>query len=163
MSVTAEELRALFRYDPMTGEFTRLGGPYAGRVIGSKAVRGNWQIRVLGKTRAAHRLAWLYMTGDWPEHEIDHIDGNPVNNRWANLREATSAENKQNRHVARSNNSSGLIGGYLHGKAADGSPRWRARIQVGGKTKCLGLFKTPEAAQAAYLAAKRELHPFNTL
>lgn len=163
MAVTASELRALLHYNPETGDFTRLTGRYAGKVAGNKAVRGNWRVNLGKDVYAAHRLAWLYMTGRWPENEIDHIDGNPLNNRFCNLREATSAENKQNRHVARSDNRHGLIGAYLHGTAADGSPRWRARIQVGGRAKCLGLHKTPEAAQAAYLAAKRELHPFNTL
>jgi hypothetical protein len=167
MAVTAEELRALFRYDPDTGDFTRLVAmgrkAEVGRVAGKKAVRGNWVISVRCRTYSAHRLAWLYMTGAWPVNEIDHIDGNPLNNRFSNLREATSAENKQNRHVARKDNKHGLIGAYLHARNADGSAVWRARIQIGGKQKSLGLFKSPEAAQAAYLSAKRELHPFNTL
>ena len=79
------------------------------------------------------------------------------------MRGATSAQNKQNRHVARRDNQHGLIGVYLHGNYADGAQQWRARIHLGGKVKHLGLFKSQSAAQAAYLQAKRELHPFNTL
>lgn len=165
--VTAEELRRLFRYEPETGRFIRLVsmGRLAGvgAVAGCLMVRGDWTISVWRKKYKAHRLAWFYMTGEWPKDEIDHIDGNAQNNRWSNLREANSAQNKQNRHVSRSDNSHGLIGVYLHGKYADGTPQWRARIHLDGKCKHLGLFKSTVAAQAAYLQAKRELHPFNTL
>lgn len=167
MSVTAEELRVLFRYDPDTGDFTRLVAmgrrAEVGRVAGKKAARGNVAISIRCKSYQAHRLAWLYMTGEWPEHEIDHIDGDALNNRFDNLRQATSGENKQNRRRPRRDNAHGLIGAYPHARRADGSIVWRAKIQKDGKSKSLGLFNTPEEAQAAYIEAKRVLHPFNTL
>ena len=167
MAVTADELRTLFRYDPETGHFVRLVSVglrcKAGRIAGCKTVRGNWAITINYKTYAAHRLAWLYMTGQWPENEIDHIDGNATNNCFSNLREATSAENKQNRRVARKDNSHGFIGVYKHGSRKDGRDMWRARIQVDGHTKHIGCFDTPEQAHAEYVKTKRELHPFNTL
>ena len=167
MAVTAEELRRLFRYEPETGKFVRLVSmgrrANVGDVAGAKSLRGSWVISVHQKRYYAHRLAWLYMTGSWPSHEIDHIDGNPLNNAFANLREATSAENKQNRHGARKDNSHGFMGVYVHARKADGSVQWRARIQTNGRSRCLGLYATPEEAQAAYVAAKRQLHSFNTL
>lgn len=167
MAVTAEELRRLFRYDEQTGQFIRrvtIGSrAMAGTVAGSKAVRGNWKVCVWGKSYAAHRLAWLYVTGDWPVNEIDHIDGNPLNNSFSNLRQATSAENKQNRRVARKDSSHGFIGVYRHGVRRDGRDMWRARIQLSGRNKHIGCFDTPEQAHAEYIRTKRELHTFNTL
>lgn len=164
--IDAAELRRLFKYEPDTGNFVRLVAmgrkAETGAIAGSKALRGNWRISIRKHQYAAHRLAWLYITGEWPKDEIDHIDGNPLNNRFANLREANSGENKQNRRVARKDNSHGFIGVYLHGKSR-GSALWRARIQLEGKQRHIGVFGSAEAAHAAYLDAKRKLHPFNTL
>lgn len=160
------DVRRLLSYDPESGVFTRLvstGGAAAGSVAGYVAVRGNRSISVNKKRFAEHRLAWFFMTGEWPKNEIDHIDGNPLNNRFSNLREATSSQNKQNRHKARSDNKHGLIGAYKHCVSAKGVTRWRARIQVDGVVKHIGLFDSAELAQAAYIEAKRQLHPFNTL
>ena len=158
--VTAALLRDLFHYDPATGVFTRLVRTSNNSRLGPSGMvtkRGNVAICVVGKKRAAHRLAWLYMTGEWPADEIDHIDGDPTNNRFANLREANSAENKQNMRRARSGSKSGLLGVSPH------QGKWQARIHICGKVKRLGLFKTPEEAHLAYLTAKRELHPFGVL
>lgn len=166
MPLTLSEAQKLLSYDPETGVFTRLtscGGYAKGTVAGCVMVRGDRTISINRKRIKEHRLAWLFMTGNWPTKEIDHIDGNPQNNRFANLREATSAQNKQNRHVARKDNKHGLIGVYKHGVSKDGAPVWRARIQTDGKCKHIGLFDSAEKAQAAYLMAKRELHSFNTL
>lgn len=161
-----DEAKRLLSYDPESGVFTRLvstGGAAAGSVAGYVCVRGNRAISVNKKRIAEHRLAWLFMTGEWPKNEIDHIDGDPLNNRFSNLREATSSQNKQNRHKARRDNKHGLIGVYKHCVSAKGVTRWRARIQVDGAVKHIGLFDSAELAQAAYIAAKRQLHPFNTL
>ena len=166
MLVTLSEARELLSYDPETGHFTRLvsaGGVAKGSLAGCVMVRGDRTVSINKKRIKEHRLAWLFMTGDWPKEEIDHIDGNPQNNRFSNLREATSAQNKQNRHIARKDNLHGLIGVCKHGASKDGSPVWRARIQVDGKCKHIGLFDSAEKAQSAYLNAKRELHLFNTL
>ena len=167
MAVTADEVRRLFRYEPETGRFVRLvlmGRKAAvGDVAGGKSARGAWCISVHKQRHYAHRLAWLYMTGQWPSAEIDHIDGNPLNNAFSNLREATGAQNKQNRHVPRSDNAHGFMGVYRHGSRKDGRAMWRARVQLNGRQKHVGCFDTPEKANEAYLQAKRELHPFNTL
>lgn len=163
MSLTAERLRELVSYDQETGKFVRLvaTGPRGCHKPGSlKAyikTNGYARVHVDGTTHAAHRLAWLYMHGRWPDGDIDHINGDRLDNRATNLREVTRAENMQNERKARCNNKSGLLGVSPHGRS------WRAQITVGGVCKKLGSYETPEQAHAVYLAAKRELHPFGTL
>lgn len=90
---------------------------------------------------------------------IDHINGDRADNRIANLRQATTAENSQNERGPRAHATSGFLGVGWHAQQS----RWRARITVNGKRRHLGLFDTPEAAYAAYVEAKRALHPFSTL
>ena len=160
-NLTADFLRSVFSYDAMTGEFTRLrktSNTAKLGTVGHKSKRGAVTIFVLGKKRYAHRLAWLYTFGEWPNGEIDHIDGDPTNNRLANLRIANSAENKQNQRRAKRGNKTGYLGVFLHAPGI-----WRARIQINGQGKHLGLFRDPESAYSAYVQAKRELHPFCTL
>jgi len=165
-NLTAQRVRELLDYNPDTGAFVwriSLGGIARGSVAGCVAKRGNWQISADGRRHKAHRLAWLWMTGEWPTHEVDHRDGNPLNNRWGNLRAATGAQNKQNQRRPRIDNRSGFLGVYRHATAEDGSPIWRARIQLNGKSHHVGLFSDPAKAHAAYVEAKRRLHPFGTL
>lgn len=94
-------LKELLHYDPETGIFTRKvttsSNAKAGQVAGFDKPGGYSHIRADGIQYKSHRLEWLYMTGEWPKFEIDHIDNNPHNNRWANLREATGSENCCNR------------------------------------------------------------------
>ena len=164
--LTAERLRELLDYDPETGIFTyktKRGIQLPGSIAGSKMVRGNWSIGLECRRHSAHRLAWLYMTGKWPTLEIDHIDNNPLNNSWANLREVTSGQNSQNLRAPRKDNRSGYLGVYRHGKNKRGDDVWRSRIQVEGKVVHLGLFPSPELAHEAYVAAKRTLHPYGNL
>lgn len=166
--LSVQELRAFVSYDPLTGLFTRLVKtnrqcimtPWAGVLT----KRGNRSLCVKGSAHAAHRLAWLYMTGQWPTLEIDHINGDPADNKFANLREASSGQNKQNRHKIRSDNKHGLIGVHIHDRSKKtGLPVWRAKIHLNGKAHHIGLYNTPEEAQAAYVEAKRRLHPFGML
>lgn len=156
--LSAERLRELLSYDADTGGFTwlvnrgsaaKVGGP-AGRKVGG----GYIQIGIDGRRYMAHRLAWLYVHGHWPDVEIDHISGEPEDNRIANLREATRSQNLQNLRRARADSRSGLLG------VSRAAGRWLAQIQTSGKKKYLGLFDTAESAHNAYLAAKAELHPF---
>jgi hypothetical protein len=86
-------------------------------------------------------------------HNVDHIDGDGLNNRRSNLRFATTAQNSANRGKQK-NNTSGFKGVRWHKR----DKRWRAVIGINGKTKQIGSFKTPEAAYDAYCAAARELH-----
>lgn len=97
-----------------------------------------------------HRLAWLYMTGEWPTDEIDHRDRDPSNNRWSNLREATHKQNLSNQGI-HSNNRLGIRGVEKHGK------RFRAYLGVEGKKVILGWFDTAEEAGAARDAAGRDM------
>lgn len=161
-SEQAAQLREMFHYDPQTGEFTRkvttASRARAGDVAGNiHAPSGYWVIRALGHQYKAHRLAWLYMTGAWPAHTIDHIDGDRQNNRWSNLRDVPRAINYQNKRSARSNSKTGLLG------VAICNGRYQAKIAKDKKTFYLGCYGTPEEAHAAYVQAKRELHEGNTL
>lgn len=162
--LTAERLRELFHYDPETGAFTwkmltsPRGGVKIGDVAGSIDTKGYRIIRIDGRDHKAHRLAWLYMIGEWPKDQVDHRNGTPADNRFANLREATRAENGQNRATSK-NNTSGFTGVSWHGR----DRKWRAQIRAGGRNQHLGMFASAEDAHAAYLAAKAELHPFQPI
>ena len=91
---------------PVDGELPR---KEAGTVVCSPTTGKYTYISIYGKRYPAHRLAWLYIYGEWPPDQIDHIDGEPSNNRLDNLRLATNSENQQNRKIA-SNNTSGAKG-----------------------------------------------------
>ena len=105
--LTAERLRELLNYDPDTGEFRRCtsrGGAAAGTLAGCPGGPGSYRIiRVDRVIFLAHRLAWLHSYGVWPTKDIDHIDGDKTNNRIANLREATRAQNVMNAGPRRDN------------------------------------------------------------
>ena len=153
-------LHEWFDYDPTTGIFVwkkepRLIGPRLGMVAGSRRRTGYIFIKFPGMgIFAAHRLAWIYVHGiQIGGAEIDHIDGDPSNNAIANLRIATSSQQKQNRRV-QSNNRSGLKGAYYH--AAHKGKKWRSQIKVGDTLIFLGYFHTAEEAHAAYGAAAVE-------
>lgn len=156
--LTLELLKDLMVYEKRTGIFTRLksAGPMkAGMVAGTLRKDGYVNIFIGRKNYAAHRLAWFYVNGQWPDYEIDHRDGNPSNNAWLNLRDATATRNKQNIHKApASKKYSKLLGAQWFGQRNC----WRSAIKVNGKRVSLGLFKTDVEAAAAYLIAKRRLH-----
>lgn len=141
--ITAEEVRAAVAYNPETGTFTRVVRGIA-RQTGSKSC-GHVVVWVSGRLYKAHRLAWLYMTGEWPPEEIDHINQNGQDNRWCNLRLASRAENTMNRHYRRKQD-------LPRGVTFDAN-KYRATIRIDGKHRHLGRFNTPEEAHAAYLSA----------
>ncbi|MBG6289478.1 HNH endonuclease [Pseudomonas nitroreducens] len=153
------ELRRLLSYCPETGEFRwnvkPPGKVQIGDLAGTKDETFTY-IRFEGKRQKAHRLAFLYMTGEIPSGCIDHIDGDPTNNAWANLRICSHSENMQNRKVSK-RNKSGFLGVSKHPSG------WQATIAKDKKYYHLGLFKTPEEAHEAYLAAKARLHTFNPI
>jgi hypothetical protein len=149
LPITAERLRELVHYDPETGLFRR-----GEKVVGWRTNKeGHLRIQIDGRGYLLHRLAFLYMNGVWPEGEVDHINGDPSDNRWANLRPATRAQNMKNRRLS-SSNSTGIKG---VSRMPD-CDRWRADICVDRVNIYLGIFKTPEAAQAAYAEAARKYH-----
>lgn len=161
--ITAERLRALMHYSETLGIFTRLVDVRkykAGTIAIGTLSHGYVRVSVDGKIYAAHRLAWLWVTGEWPTRDIDHIDGNRANNRWSNLRDVSRSMNLENMREAKSNNrSTGLLGAHLHRQTG----RYTSRIQVKGKDQHLGMFATAEEAHRAYVAAKRLHHEGNTL
>lgn len=154
--LTADRLRHVLSYDPETGRFTwsvRASGVRFGHQAGSIATNGYVYVKVDGQKYCAHRLAWLYVHGEWPNDEIDHINGTRADNRIANLRDVPRSVNNQNRLHLRSDNTSGFAG---VSRTAEG--RWRARACVGGQEVRLGHFDTPEAANEACVNAKRRLY-----
>jgi hypothetical protein len=97
--LTAAEVRRLLRYDADTGLFywqVDTKNTSAGEVAGSQQSRGYWHIKINRRLYMAYRLAWLYVTGEWPIGHIDHISGNRSDNRFGNLRVATNSENARN-------------------------------------------------------------------
>jgi hypothetical protein len=150
--MTSERLRELLHYDPATGVFTRLvktnRNVRVGDVAGWVNRRGYRYISVDGRLYFAHRLAWLYVTGEWPADQIDHINGIPGDNRWANLRLATGSQNQANARK-RADNTSGYKGICWHGPKR----KWQARIWVNSRNKSLGYFDSPADAHAAYVVA----------
>ncbi len=158
--LTAVHLREILDYDPKTGIFKwKQSGPgkRPDRIAGTLESKGYIRIMIDGKLYRAHRLAWLYMTGEWPKEEIDHVHGNRADNRWSELREATPSFNRQNQRETRSDNHSGFLGVRCM-KGLVRSKPWQAQIMVEGKNKHLGYYSTPEEANEIYLKAKRELH-----
>lgn len=169
-NLSAEYVRSALHYDPETGAFTWMLRPlehfpnkrtwrawnarFAGRPTGTDNGQGYISIRLNSLTFKGHRIAWLWMTGAHPVGEIDHINQQPGDNRFENLRDVCRAANQQNqRHAQRSNVSTGLLGAY----ADKATGRFRAAIRANGQQHYLGQFDTAEAAHAAYIAAKRSL------
>jgi hypothetical protein len=151
--ITAERLRQLLHYDPDTGVLTWLinrrgynGGVRIGDVAGWISTKGYRKIRIDGREYRAARLAWLYMAGEWPKAEIDHIDGDRADDRFCNLREATASQNLANAPM-RADNTSGFKGVSWCKRAG----KWRAHIKINGKSRTLGRFATPERAFIAYM------------
>ena len=158
--LTQSRLQEILHYDPETGDFTwavrtstRIR---AGDTAGYLRTDGYRVIKVNGRLYRAHRLAWLYVYGVWPADQMDHRNGVCDDNRLCNLREATNAENHQNQ-AKYDNNRSGFMGVRWHSRAL----KWASQITFAGRQKHLGLFGTPQAAHAAYLAAKAKFHTFN--
>ena len=155
--ITQAQLKEYIHYSPLTGVFTRISSPYEAKlgVINSCANHSNgyFQIGISGKLYKAHRLAWMYMHGEWPKDQIDHINRDKIDNRIDNLREASSAQNNQNVGL-RSDNASG-IKGVTYYKITG---KWVAKINISGKLKHIGYFKTLEEASQAYESYAKQHH-----
>jgi hypothetical protein len=165
MELTQEILKSWLHYDPETGVFTWLCGRRAGRVVGSKRKDGYIHFEVAGTAYLAHRLAFLYVHGRFPKHTTDHINGVKDDNRINNLREATQGENVQNQRFPQDKitNTGKKKSGFIGVWWAKNNRLWCARITLNGKRFNLGYFKKVEDAAAAYIEAKRKLHPFGNL
>ncbi len=147
-------LRENLRYDPSTGYlWWILPGCKRSltRPVGHLG-QGYVEFRLGGTQFKAHRVIWALVTGEWPREQIDHKNMNRSDNRWCNLREATFAQNRQNRRCYR-NSSCGLKGVTWH----KGEKKWRAQIQVNKKRRIIGRYDTPEKAYRAYVREANRL------
>ncbi len=145
-----EKLIKVYTYDSETGLFYRnytAGGQKEGSIAGNLRNDKYIGIGLDGKIYLAHRLAWLYMTGELPDR-LDHIDENKSNNRWGNLREATRSQNGANRLV--DPGKSNVRGIRLVGR------KWQTQICVNKKWIYLGSFESKEEASEAYIKARQE-------
>ena len=155
-TLTQEYLISIIDYAPLIGSFhwrycvnksnlwnAKYAGELAGTVFESKPGSFYIRIKIKGITYQAHRLAWLYMTGLWPEDQIDHRDGKGYNNKWINLREANNSQNQYN----------------AKGPAIDlVGKRYRAKITINRVQIHLGMYDTYKEAVEAYKAVSIEYH-----
>jgi hypothetical protein len=152
--LTAEILRNLLAYDSATGVFSwrvRAGPCSAGSIAGSQTEQGYWVIGIGRKVYKAHRLAYLYMTGEWPSKQIDHRNIDHADNRWNNLRHADASKNKANNPGYRGRKYD-LPKGVYRAWGCRTRP-FVAQIRVRGENIYLGSHPTTEEAHAAYSAA----------
>lgn len=160
-NLTHDFLKSILDYCPDAGTFRWkegycFRGTKPGDLAGYPHHKGYWRIEIRGKDYAMHRLAWFYMTGEWPPDQIDHINRRKDDNRWCNLREESNGQNMANRphesflpRVKR-----GRASSKPRGVKLDKCGRYVANI--GHPPKHLGMFTTEEEAIAAYLRAARE-------
>jgi hypothetical protein len=155
-----EELKTAVSYDPETGQFRWLISPKydipAGYDAGGKHYDGYHRIRYKSVYYQCQRLAYAFMTGDWPPGEMDHINGVRDDNRWANLRAVPKQLNALNRKTYVTN-TSGVKGVSWHPKLG----KWRVRIQKFGERKALGCFDTLEEAKVAYDSAAEAIFGYH--
>jgi hypothetical protein len=152
--ITQDYLKEILDYEPKTGVFVwrSCARPdKTGRKAGWFDAHGYNRIMINNKAYVAHRLAWLYVTGNWPKEYIDHINNNPADNRFCNLREATPRQNSANQGI-RKRNLAGYKGVIKH------RLKWKAQFTHNYQTIYLGLFDTPEQAHAAYSEAAQQLN-----
>lgn len=159
--IDQQTLKDLFEYDPDTGIFTRkkaVSNQKQGCIAGCQDGSGYSVIRVKRISYRAHRLAWMYVYGKFPENEIDHINRIRSDNRICNLREVSRNQNMQNKDKAVSNKT-----GYK-GVSISKQKKYKkfvAQIKFNGKVIYLGRYFCAESAYAAYCKAANELHTHN--
>lgn len=160
MDATQENLKRLVHYNPDTGVMRRIGRvSWTGDnvypcdfVPKSKTAFGYLQIQIFGRPHVVHRLAFLYMTGKFPEQDVDHINGDRADNRWMNLREVSRLENHRNKGILKSNGT-GVVG--VSKRSDTGS--YAAYITVKNERKYLGSFKSFDEAVTARRQAEEEI------
>lgn len=152
--ITQEFLKSILKYDPLTGIFTWTNGFINNPEYmhnGFVNYKGYLMLQINGKHYRQHRLAWLYMTGEWPKDQIDHKNNIKHDNRWDNLRPSDNQLNHYNLNKPK-NNTSGAKGVR---KLKTG--KYQARIKYNQKEIYLGIYDTLELASDAYLAKSQEL------
>lgn len=158
--LTQDFLKSRLYYDKNTGIFTYLkkvsNNTNIGDIAGSIHKTGYNVIIIAGRSYKSHRLAFLWMNGSFPKKDIDHINGNKLDNRWENIREATKSENNKN-SPRRKDNKSGICGVYWNPLKEE----WRATIYNNKKHILLGNFKDINDAISARKQAEKEFgfHP----
>ena len=153
MTITQEYLKSILLYDKLTGDFTWascIGGSSSIGAIAGRLSHGYIGIQIKEKKYQAHRLAWLYINGELPKKQIDHINHNRSDNRISNLRTVTLKENQRNRSINK-NNTSGVCGVT---RLSNGG--WQAQIGINGVTRYLGSFKSKVDAIKAREDANKE-------
>lgn len=155
LGITQKELKETLNYDPETGSFTWIKSKSKKIKLGDRAGSydhyGYVTIKINKENYKAHRLAYLYMNGEFPEKHIDHINGNPSDNSFSNIRSANNFENQRNRKLQK-NNKSGYKG--VCWSKRDGV--WITHIRINGKHTYLGTFSDKELAHKAYCEAAKE-------
>jgi hypothetical protein len=161
--LTAQQLREVLDYDHSTGQFHwrrrknvhhTTNVRYAGKPAGHQCKRlGYVLLGINRRLYRAHRLAWLYVYGRWPEGELDHVNTDKMDNRIGNLRIATRSQSMGNVGTPK-HNTSGLKGAYWDKRAG----RWLAQIKHQKRQHHLGYFDTAQEAHAAYAKAALRLH-----
>ncbi len=158
---TQKRLHELFYYNPDTGIFIRkvqsANRTKKGEIAGSINKKGYRCMKVDNGKYQAHRLAWLFVHGEWPNDQIDHINGDKQDNRICNLRVVNNSENQQNAIKAHVNNVTKMRGVRYY-KNPRNIRKYGAVISINGKRIYLGSFHSPEEAYDVYLSAKLKLH-----
>jgi hypothetical protein len=152
--MTLDILTTLLNYNPETGKFTwNINTAHTKKFkLAGHINHGYVRISIKRKLYFAHQLAWLYVYGEWPDNQLDHINGIRDDNRIENLRKVNNRINSQNKSIHRN----GKLVGATKLKTKTKYP-WQARININGKSHFLGNFKTDIEAHNAYIKATQNV------
>lgn len=145
-NMSQKQVKEIYSYNPDTGIFLRKGDYVGITESSNKYLRAHYR----GKTYSVHRLIWIYMTGDAPANDVDHIDHDRQNNKWENLRLVSRKQNMQNAIKSKANTS-----GFTGVVWCKQQRQWQAQIMIDGKTKKLGRHDSKIDAVAARIRANK--------
>ena len=161
--LSLEQVQSLLDLNRESGELRWTArasmGRLTQRIAGCVGGCGYQQIKIGKRVYLSHRIVWLLTHGEWPMANIDHIDGNRLNNAPINLRLANASQNRQNL-APQTKSASGLLGAIYRPGTSRRRECWESRIKLDGVSKWIGRFSSPQEAHAAYIAAKSAIHPF---